>query len=170
MTNCADRHSIWYFGERHVTRDLPHSFSRHHGRRHRLQVLDLKKHEAAFVDNSIDMDVVHELNENDLENLGLLLGDPKRVGEAIARKDPPAPTERAREGKLTAGDAFKIGFGALSEAERLSPSELLTGLNEPISACGVGPWQAHPRAIDDALHGSACHASSSAMISSTVES
>jgi class 3 adenylate cyclase/tetratricopeptide (TPR) repeat protein len=49
-----------------------------------LQGLGLERHEAAFRDNSIDMDVVRELNENDLEKLGLPLGDRKRVLKAIA--------------------------------------------------------------------------------------
>jgi maleate cis-trans isomerase len=66
----------------------------------------------------IDMDVLRELT-NDLENLGLALGERKRVQEAIARKNPHRPTEWAREGKLTAGDALRISCGALSEAERL---------------------------------------------------
>ena len=54
-----------------------------------LQGLGLERHEAAFRDNSIDMDVVRELNENDLEKLGLPLGDRKRFLKAIANL--PAP-------------------------------------------------------------------------------
>jgi len=91
MTNCANRHGVWYFGERHVTRDLSRSCSRHHGRRHRLQVLDLERHEAAFVDNSIDMDVVHELNESNLKNLGLLLGDRSTSKKRSPEKKPHGP-------------------------------------------------------------------------------
>ncbi len=49
-----------------------------------LRGLGLERHEAAFRDNVIDMDVVRELNENDLEKLGLALGDRKRVLKAIA--------------------------------------------------------------------------------------
>jgi class 3 adenylate cyclase/tetratricopeptide (TPR) repeat protein len=54
-----------------------------------LQGLGLERHEAAFRDNLIDMDIVRELNENDLEKLGLPLGDRKRVLKAIANL--PAP-------------------------------------------------------------------------------
>src|ERR1700722_2862493 len=54
-----------------------------------LQGLGLERHEAAFRDNSIDMDIVRELNENDLENLALPLGARKRVLKAIANL--PAP-------------------------------------------------------------------------------
>jgi hypothetical protein len=39
-----------------------------------LRGLGLERHEATFRDNLIDMDVVRELNENDLEKLGLALG------------------------------------------------------------------------------------------------
>src|SRR6478752_7613052 len=49
-----------------------------------LQGLGLERHEAAFRDNVIDMDVVRELTESDLEKLGLALGDRKRVLKAIA--------------------------------------------------------------------------------------
>ena len=49
-----------------------------------LRGLGLERHEAAFRDNLIDMDVVRELTENDLEKLGLALGDRKRVLKAIA--------------------------------------------------------------------------------------
>ena len=54
-----------------------------------LRGLGLERHVAAFRDNSIDMDVVRELNENDLEKLGLPLGDRKRFLKAIANL--PAP-------------------------------------------------------------------------------
>jgi hypothetical protein len=50
-----------------------------------LRGLGLERHEAAFRDNLIDMDVVPELTENDLEKLGLALGDRKRILKAIPR-------------------------------------------------------------------------------------
>src|ERR1700729_770433 len=49
-----------------------------------LRGLGLERHEAAFRDNLIDLDVVRELTESDLEKLGLALGDRKRVLKAIA--------------------------------------------------------------------------------------
>ena len=49
-----------------------------------LRGLGLERHEAAFRDNLIDLDVVRELTENDLEKLGLALGDRKRLLKAIA--------------------------------------------------------------------------------------
>jgi class 3 adenylate cyclase len=50
----------------------------------RLRGLGLERHQAAFRDNLIDMDVVRELTETDLDKLGLALGDRKRVLKAIA--------------------------------------------------------------------------------------
>ena len=49
-----------------------------------LRDLGLERHETAFRDNLIDMDVVRELTESDLEKLGLALGDRKRILKAIA--------------------------------------------------------------------------------------
>ena len=66
-----------------------------------LRSLSLERHEAAFRDNLIDMDVVRDLTEDDLEKLGLALGDRKRVVKAIASLPaletaaPPAPISAA---------------------------------------------------------------------------
>ena len=49
-----------------------------------LRGLGLERHEAAFRDNLIDLDVVRDLTESDLEKLGLALGDRKRVLKSIA--------------------------------------------------------------------------------------
>ena len=49
-----------------------------------LRDLGLERHETAFRDSLIDMDVVRELTESDLEKLGLALGDRKRILKAIA--------------------------------------------------------------------------------------
>jgi class 3 adenylate cyclase len=69
-----------------------------------LRGLGLERHEATFRDNLIDMDVVRELNENDLEKLGLALGDRKRVLKALANlpamgaaATAPIATPRARD-------------------------------------------------------------------------
>ena len=69
-----------------------------------LRGLGLERHEAAFRDNLIDMDVVPELTENDLEKLGLALGDRRRVLKAIAGLPPlaaatsvPIAAPRARD-------------------------------------------------------------------------
>src|SRR6202020_3300372 len=57
-----------------------------------LRDLGLDRHEAAFRDNLIDLDVVRELTESDLEKLGLALGDRKRLLKAIANLPTTGPT------------------------------------------------------------------------------
>ena len=49
-----------------------------------LRSLGLSHYEAAFADNSIDTDVVPDLSDRDLKELGLTLGDRKRLLKAIA--------------------------------------------------------------------------------------
>ena len=69
-----------------------------------LRGLGLERHEAAFRDNLIEMDVVRDLTENDLERLGLPLGDRRRVLKAVAALPPlaaaasvPIAAPRARD-------------------------------------------------------------------------
>jgi class 3 adenylate cyclase len=60
--------------------------------------LGLSRYEAAFRENSIDVDILAELTDNDLLQLGVTLGDRKRLLKAIANLPnepvPPAPTPR----------------------------------------------------------------------------
>jgi predicted ATPase/class 3 adenylate cyclase len=48
-----------------------------------LRKLGLGRYERVFIENAIDSDVLRELTEDDLEKLGLALGDRKRVIKAI---------------------------------------------------------------------------------------
>ena len=48
-----------------------------------LRNLGLGQHEPAFVANAIDSDVLAELTELDLQNMGIPLGDRKRLMRAI---------------------------------------------------------------------------------------
>ncbi len=49
-----------------------------------LRSLDLSRYESAFRDNSIDADVLPDLTDGDLAQLGVNLGDRKRLLKAIA--------------------------------------------------------------------------------------
>ncbi len=49
-----------------------------------LNNLGLKRYEAAFRDNAIDLDVLADLTEDDMAQLGVALGDRKRLRRAIA--------------------------------------------------------------------------------------
>ena len=64
-----------------------------------LRGLGLGQYEAAFRDNSIGTDVLPDLTESDLAQLGVNLGDRKRLLKAIASlgaADPPSkPTSSA---------------------------------------------------------------------------
>jgi SAM domain (Sterile alpha motif) len=49
-----------------------------------LRSLGLGQYEATFRDNAVDAEVLFELNDNDLTQLGVLLGHRKRLLKAIA--------------------------------------------------------------------------------------
>ena len=52
-----------------------------------LRTLGLERYEAAFCENAIDDDVLRDLTDQDLEKLGVLLGDRRRLLRAIAALD-----------------------------------------------------------------------------------
>jgi hypothetical protein len=49
--------------------------------------LGLERYNAAFRENAIDTDVLRDLTDQDLEKLGVLLGDRRRLLRAIAALD-----------------------------------------------------------------------------------
>ena len=64
----------------------------------------LERHKAAFCENAIDADILRDMTDHDLEKLGVLLGDRRRVLRAIATLDgasaaasspPPVPSAAA---------------------------------------------------------------------------
>jgi class 3 adenylate cyclase/predicted ATPase len=59
-----------------------------------LRNLELGQYEPAFIENAIDFDVLPELTEDDLEKLGMLLGDRKRVIKAIKAMAGASPSEQ----------------------------------------------------------------------------
>ena len=56
-----------------------------------LQSLGLGQYEAAFRDNAVDAEVLFELSDSDLTQLGVLLGHRKRLLKAIASLGAPEP-------------------------------------------------------------------------------
>ncbi len=52
-----------------------------------LAEIGLGRYDHAFVSNGIDFDVIHSLSDADLRELGLTLGDRKRLFQAIAKLD-----------------------------------------------------------------------------------
>ena len=69
-----------------------------------LRSLGLSRYEAAFGENAIDVDVLPDLNDGDLAELGVNLGDRKRLLKAIARLGSAEPPKRAPETQSSSKD------------------------------------------------------------------
>src|SRR5262249_2587207 len=115
-----------------------------------LRELGLGQYEQAFVENAIDSDVLPELTEDDLEKLGIPLGDKKRLIKAIragfaesagaftsavgeeAPSGPPRPATAERR-HLTVMICDLVGSTALSA--RLDPEEMGVVMDAYHAAC-----------------------------------
>src|SRR5258705_11947775 len=108
-----------------------------------LRNLGFGRYERAFIENAIDGDVLAELTEDDLEKLGIPLGDRKRLIKAIrAMLDPRALTtsgvgEDTESGEPRVATAERrhltvmicdlVGSTALSA--RLDPEDMRAGMD-----------------------------------------
>lgn len=120
-----------------------------------LQELGLGEHEALFVDNHIDWDVLAELKPQDLRDLGLPLGHQKRLLRAISELDDgPASTshENLRDrdglppeldrGVPSDGERRHIAVmfcdlvGSTALSEQLDPEDLRTLMQAYQKVCG----------------------------------
>ena len=81
-----------------------------------LRSLDLEQYEQAFRDNAIDIEVLPELNEADLEKLGVLLGHRKKLLKAITG--------------LSVGTALGTESGTRVQSERAVTSAPATAPSE----------------------------------------
>ena len=121
-----------------------------------LAEIGLGRYDFAFVSNGIDFDVIHSLSEADLRELGLTLGDRKRLIQAIAKLDEqrsadvvvtpvvaPATASGIREDAASRGGERRqltvmfcdlVGSTALSE--KLDPEELRSLLHAYRTLCG----------------------------------
>jgi class 3 adenylate cyclase/ABC-type transport system involved in cytochrome c biogenesis ATPase subunit len=70
-----------------------------------LKAVGLGEYAQRFADNAIDLSVLRDLTEQDLKDLGVLLGHRRKIRRAIAELDgvAPAPTETATEQVLREG-------------------------------------------------------------------
>jgi class 3 adenylate cyclase len=94
-----------------------------------LASIGLSQYAQRFADNAIDLSVMRDLTEQDLKDLGVLLGHRRKILRAIAELDglAPAPTETANE-QVLRRDAERrhltvmicdlVGSTALSNAAR----------------------------------------------------
>src|SRR5262249_33859333 len=64
-----------------------------------LASIGLSEYAQRFADNGIDLSVIRDLTEQDLKDLGILLGHRRKILRAIAELEgvPPAPIETATE-------------------------------------------------------------------------
>ena len=89
-----------------------------------LDGLGMSEYAALFAENRIDLSVLRELTEQDLKDLGIVLGDRRRLLRAIRALDAPAttPADAAERRQLTLMFCDLVGSTTLSA--RLDPEDL----------------------------------------------
>src|SRR5262245_60239519 len=109
-----------------------------------LASIGLSEYAQQFADNGIDLSVIRDLTEQDLKDLGVLLGHRRRILRAIAELDglTSAPTETATESALRAEPERRhftvmicdlVGSTALSA--RLDPEDMRAVIDTSRAAC-----------------------------------
>src|SRR5215475_13210606 len=105
-----------------------------------LSGIGLGGHADCFAENGVDWDVLHELTETDLKELGLSLGDRKRLLKAIGRlktiQPAPEPVEAPRRVVVDGVQPNVVGerrsitvmfvdlVGSTPMSERLDPEDM----------------------------------------------
>ena len=111
-----------------------------------LRSLGLGQYEAAFTASAIDFDVLPQLTEDDLEKLGMLLGDRKRFIKAIKARARESPTDEIRDSpsnQLAMGAAERRHLtvmicdlvGSTALATRLDPEDMGIVIDAYQAAC-----------------------------------
>ena len=109
-----------------------------------LASIGLSEYAQRFADNGIDLSVIRDLTEQDLKDLGVVLGHRRRILRAIAELDgvAPAPTETAPEPPLRDAPERRhltvmicdlVGSTALSA--RLDPEDMRAVIDAYHAAC-----------------------------------
>jgi class 3 adenylate cyclase len=107
-----------------------------------LEQLGLSEYAQRFADHAIDLSVIRDLTEQDLKDLGVLLGHRRKILRAIAKLDAPAPVPTATETisrdeaerrHLTVMICDLVGSTALSA--RLDPEDMRTVIDTYHAAC-----------------------------------
>src|SRR6059058_5483025 len=109
-----------------------------------LDKLGLSEYAQRFADNAIDLSVIRDLTEQDLKDLGVLLGHRRKILRAIAELDAvaPAPTktptepvllDEAERRHLTVMICDLVGSTALSA--RLDPEDMGAVIDAYHAAC-----------------------------------
>jgi hypothetical protein len=75
-----------------------------------LAEIGLGSYGVVFVANKIDFDVSHSLNDTDLRELGLALGDRRRLLQAVAKLDGPLAADTLNRLVAAATAPRRCGF------------------------------------------------------------
>ena len=90
-----------------------------------LETLGMAEYAERFVENRIDLSVLRELTDQDLKDLGIVLGDRRKLLRAIRELDAPAPAaaaDAAERRQLTLMFCDLVGSTTLSAS--LDPEDL----------------------------------------------
>jgi class 3 adenylate cyclase len=109
-----------------------------------LASIGLSEYAKRFADNAIDVSVLHEVTEQDLKELGVLLGHRRKILRAIAElgnggagraasASKPTSHEEAERRHLTVMICDLVGSTALSA--RLDPEDMRTVIDAYHAAC-----------------------------------
>src|SRR5215510_14923377 len=106
-----------------------------------LASIGLGEYAQRFADNAIDLSVIRDLTEQDLKDLGVLLGDRRKILRAIAELDGVAPAsiepavshDEAERRHLTVMFCDLVGSTALST--RLDPEDMRAVIDAYRAAC-----------------------------------
>jgi class 3 adenylate cyclase len=117
-----------------------------------LAEVGLGRYDAVFASNGIDFDVIRSLSDADLRELGLTLGDRKRLLQAVARLDEQsaantlapaiAPSGRREDAASQGGERRQLTVmfcdlvGSTALSEKLDPEELRSLLHAYRTLCG----------------------------------
>src|SRR3984957_1836989 len=109
----------------------------------------LGRYDAVFASNEIDFDVIRSLTDADLRELGLALGDRKRLLQAVSRLDQQSDTVTPPTAPATVSEPASLGgerrqltvmfcdlVGSTALSERLDPEELRSLLHAYRTVCG----------------------------------
>ena len=105
-----------------------------------LRSLGLERYEVAFRENAIAADVLRDLTDQDLEKIGVLLGDRRRLLRAIAALDeaPASPTSPAPAPPVTISAAAASPISAEVEVSGERPNVVTLRANQtPLSKADV---------------------------------
>ena len=108
-----------------------------------LNAIGLGQYEANFRDNKIDFDVLADLSDGDLQELGVPLGDRRRLLRAIAERGAQQPLATQAQ-RTPAAPAPAQSFAQLDSAERRPITVMfcdLVGSTELAAALDLEDWR-----------------------------